>query len=110
MSRTESPAFASAHLDVLTLPPVGQNVYCKSSSGPCKLYLCIFVFVGYLSVVHDQNTICVHHGVDTMGDGEHGAVLEGFFDGVLDQGVCLCIDGRCRLIQKNDLLDSRRGS
>lgn len=63
----------------------------------------------YLSVVHDQNAICVHHGVDTMGDGEHGAVLEGFFDGVLDQGVGLCIDGCGGLIQKNNLLDNRRG-
>lgn len=43
-----------------------------------------FVSVCYLSIVHDQNTICMHHSVDTVGDGEHGTVLEGLFDGVLD--------------------------
>ncbi len=42
------------------------------------------MFVCYLSIVHDQNAVCVHHSVDAMSDGEHGAVLEGLFDGVLD--------------------------
>lgn len=74
------------------------------------LYLCIFAFVSYLSFVHDQNTICVQHSVDTMGDGEHGALLEGFFDGVLDQSVRLCVDGCRRLVQKNNLLTNRRDS
>lgn len=108
MKRTESLVFASAHLDDLTLLPVGQNTYCKSRLRLSQtLSLCI---CGYLSIVHDQNTICVHHSVDTMGDGEHGAVPEGLFDGVLDQGVSLCIDGCCCLIQKNDLLDNIRDS
>lgn len=68
------------------------------------------MFLFYLSIVHDQDTIGVHHRVDTMGDGEHSAVLEGLFDGVLDETVCLCIDGRRGLIQQNDLLDSSRSS
>lgn len=107
--RTESLVFASAHLDDPTLPPVGQNTYCKSRFRITQtLSLCVCVC--YLSVLHDQNTICVHHSVDTMGDGEHGAVLEGFVNCVLDQGVCLCIDGCCCLIQKNDLVDNRRVS
>lgn len=41
-------------------------------------------FLSYLASVHDQDAICVGHGVDPVGDGEHGAVPEGFLDGALD--------------------------
>lgn len=56
-----------------------------------------------LSIVHDENAVHVDDGVDAVGDGEHGAVLEGLFDGSLDQHVCLCVDGCRRFVHKNDL-------
>lgn len=49
----------------------------------------------------------MHHSVDAMCDGEHGAVLKRLLDGVLDQSVRLCIDGGCGLIQEDDLSDKR---
>lgn len=78
------------------------------SWGPCMLYLCTFVIVSYLSVVHDQNTVWVHHSVDAVSYGEHGAVVESLLDGVLDQSICLCVDGGGGFIQKNDLSDKGR--
>lgn len=109
VKRTESLVFASAQLDCLTLPPVGRKTYCKSGFRTHRCSFCIFAFVCYLSVVHDQYTICVHHSVDAMCNGEHGAVMEGFFDCVLYQGVCLWINWCRRLIQKNDLLENKKG-
>ena len=67
------------------------------------LYLHTLVIVCYLSVVHDQDAVCVHHSVNAVRYGEHGAVTEGLLDGVLDQTVCLCIDGGRGFVQKNDL-------
>lgn len=60
-------------------------------------------FLAYLASLHDQDAICAGHGVDSVGDGEHGAVPEGCLDGVLDQSVRLRIDGRRGLVQEDDL-------
>lgn len=54
-----------------------------------KLIFVSLCFVCHLSIVHDQDTIGVHHCVDAVGDGEHGALVEGIFDGFLDQSVGL---------------------
>lgn len=63
-------------------------------------------FLSYLATVHDEDAVCVHHSVDPVGDGEHGAVLKGLLDGGLDQSIRLGIDGRRRLIQEYNLLIS----
>lgn len=60
-------------------------------------------FLSHLATVHDEDSIRVRHSVDPVGDGEHGAVPEGLLDGVLDQSVRLRVDGRCRLVQENNL-------
>ena len=70
-------------------------------------HTCTLVF--YLSVVHDQDAVCVQHAGDAVGDGEHGAVPEGISDGVLDQSVCLRVDGRGGLVQEDDLLGQTTG-
>lgn len=59
--------------------------------------------VVYLSTVHDKDAVTLQHSVDAVGDGQHGAVMEGFSYGVLDQGVCLGVNGGRGLIQKDDL-------
>lgn len=63
-------------------------------------------FLSYLATVHDEDAVCVHHSVDPVGDGEHGAVPKGPLDGGLDQSVRLGIDGCCRLIQEYNLFFS----
>lgn len=63
-------------------------------------------FLSYLATVHDEDAVRVHHSVDPVGDGEHGAVPKGLLDGGLDQSVRLGIDGRRRLIQEYNLLIS----
>ena len=45
----------------------------------------------------------VHDGVESVGDGEHGAVLKLGPDGGLDQGVGLQVHGRCGLVQHQNL-------
>lgn len=60
-------------------------------------------FLSYLAAVHDKDAVCVDHGVDPVGDGEHGAVPEGLLDGGLDQSVRLGIDGRRGLVQEDNL-------
>lgn len=81
--------FASALLGGPVLQPEKHTTPTESGITLSKVGLCIFRAIGYLSIVHDQNAVCVHHGVDAMCDGEHGAVVEGLFDGVLDQSVRL---------------------
>lgn len=76
----------------------------EEGKGSAQLQGCVFALLSYLTSVHDQDAICVRHGVDSVGDGEHGAVPEGFLDGVLDQSVRLCVDGRRRLVQEDNLL------
>ena len=52
--------------------------------------VCVLRYAGiYLAVVQDQDTVTVQDGVDAVGDGEHGAVLEGLPDGVLNKTVRL---------------------
>lgn len=58
----------------------------------------------YLASIHDQDAVCVGHGVDSVGDGEHCAAPECFLDGALDQSVRLRVDGCRGLVQKDNLL------
>ena len=53
--------------------------------------------------VHDQNLVRFHDRIETMGDGQHGQVLEVVLDGLLDELVRLEVDGRGRLVQHEDL-------
>lgn len=46
----------------------------------------------------------VHDGVETMRNGEHGAILELAAYGLLNQLVRVVIDGRCGLVQDEDLV------
>lgn len=94
--RTENPGSASAPPDGPTLPPAGQETHQRLATASAAR-------LSHLAGVHDQDAVRVGHGVDAVGDGEHGAVPEGFLDGVLDQSVRLGVDGRRRLVQKDNL-------
>lgn len=99
MWRTESRDSASAPPESPARPPAGHKAAAAAFRAAGLLRR-----LSYLASVHHQDAICARHGVDAVGDGEHGAVPEGFLDGALDQGVRLRVDGRCRLVQKDDLL------
>lgn len=89
MNRTEIQAFPSAPRGRPAQPPVGK----KSLKSALRAFtVCLFELSLYLSVIHDKNAVCVHHRVNAMGDGEHGAVLERLFDGALNQRIRLCIN------------------
>lgn len=102
MWRTENLASASAPQDCPTLQPVRQ----KQTTQQCCTDSARLSFLSYLATVHDEDAVCVHHSVDPVGDGEHGAVPKGLLDGGLDQSIRLSIDGRRRLIQEYNLLIS----
>lgn len=87
--RTGSWVSASAPPEGPVLLPVDQN----AESAPVQNDMnCVCLRCGYLASVHDQDPIRVHDGVDAVRDGEHGAVVEGLLDGVLDQSVGFCVD------------------
>lgn len=58
----------------------------------------------YLPVFHDQDTVTVEDCVEPVGNGQHSAVFEGIFDGVLNKSVSLRVHGGSGFIQENDLL------
>ena len=62
----------------------------------------------YLPVFHDQDTVTVEDCVEPVGNGQHSAIFEGIFDGVLNKSVSLRVHGGSGFIQENDLLGKER--
>ena len=52
--------------------------------------------------VHHQNSIAVHHGVETMRDGQHGALGEFRAYGFLNELVGLRVDVRGSFVENED--------
>ena len=74
------------------------------STGEYILYLGNrWYFYTDLAVVQHHDPVAAHHGVEAVGDDESGAAAKGITNGLLDQMVCLIVNGRCRLIQQQDL-------
>ncbi len=57
----------------------------------------------HLAAVQDHDPAAAHHRVQPMGDDEGGAAAERTANGLLDETICLCVDGCCRLIQYKNL-------
>lgn len=56
----------------------------------------------YLSLVEHHDAVGGQHGVETVGDGQRGAVLKRRPDGLLDQSVRLRVHGgRCFVQDQN---------
>ena len=52
-----------------------------------------------VSVAHNDDTIVVHDGLESVSDGDDGRVAELSPDGSLDQIVSFKINGGCGLVQ-----------
>lgn len=61
--------------------------------------------VQYLSLVEHHNAVRGEDGVEAVRNGQGGAILKRAPDGLLDQGVRLCIYGCCRFIKDQHLRD-----
>lgn len=57
----------------------------------------------YLSLVEHHDAVGGEDSVETVSDGQGGAVLTGAPDGLLDESIRLSIHGCCGLIQDQDL-------
>ena len=57
-----------------------------------------------ISLVEDKDLIRSGDCVESVGDDHDGAVFELLFDGRLDQSVRLDVNGRCRLVQQQNLV------
>ena len=57
----------------------------------------------HLAFVQDHDPAAAHHCVETMGDDEGGAAAKRTVNGLLDETICLSVDGRCCLIQYKNL-------
>lgn len=62
---------------------------------PCNQSRCVHA---HLAVVQDHDPAAAHHCVETMGDDEGGAAAKRTANGVLDETICLGVDGCCRLV------------
>lgn len=61
----------------------------------------------HLPIAHNQDAVTVEHSGDTVCDDQHCAALEGFADGVLDQGIGFQVNGSCGFINKDDLVNTK---
>ena len=57
-----------------------------------------------ISVLHDKNQICILNGRKSVGDNKAGSALHQVIHSLLDLHFCSCINGRCGLIQDQDLI------
>ena len=57
----------------------------------------------HLSLVQHHDPVTAHHCIEAMGDDQRGAAAERLMDGVLNQPVCLCVNGCHRLVQQQVL-------
>ena len=57
-----------------------------------------------ISVLHDKNQICILNGRKSVGDNKAGPSLHQVIHSLLDLHFCSCINGRCGLIQDQDLI------
>lgn len=57
---------------------------------------CIYI---HLAAVHDHDSAAAHHRVETMGDDDSSAAAKRSANGLLDETICLSVNGCCRLIQ-----------
>jgi len=56
-----------------------------------------------VAVAHYEDAVSVDDRVEAVGDREHGAVGKGLADGLLDESVCLRVDGRGGLVEQEHL-------
>lgn len=57
----------------------------------------------HLAVVQDHDPAAAHHCVETMGDDEGGAAAKRTANCLLDETICLGVDGCCCLVQYKNL-------
>ena len=57
-----------------------------------------------ISVLHHQDQICILNGRKSVGDNKAGPSLHQVIHSLLDLHFCSCINGRCGLIQNQDLI------
>lgn len=73
----------------------------QSCNQSCGIYT-------HLAIVQDHDPAAAHHCVETMGDDEGGAAAKCTANGLLDETVCLSVNGCCRLIQYKNLQKRRK--
>lgn len=66
----------------------------------CNQSRCLYT---HLAIVQDHDPAAAHHRVETMGDDEGGAAAKCTANGLLDETICLGVDGCCCLIQNKNL-------
>lgn len=57
----------------------------------------------HLAVVQDHDPAAAHHRVQTMGDDEGGAAAKRAANGLLNEKICLRVDGGCCFVQYQNL-------
>lgn len=79
--------------------PRSRNVWSRNQS--CCLYT-------HLAVVQDHDPAAAHHGVQTVGDDEGGAAAKRTANGLLDEAICLSVDGCCGFVQYKNLREKSK--
>lgn len=63
----------------------------------------------HLPVAHDEDAVTVEDGGDAVCDSQRCAAPDAFMGCALDQGVRLQVSGGWSLINKDDVMDTKRG-
>lgn len=71
-----------------------------------QLIWCTFLHDG--SFVHHDDFVVVRHGVEAVGDGDDGGVLELLPDALLDEMVRLHVHVRCRLVHYQETVSPQQ--